>query len=344
MKFLFITDPPAYATPDNEVTVSYRHAARDSRFEFFHLPSENVSGDDIVHVAPVEPDLSHETFLTLSDRANTAMGIEDFDLVFCRSRKPFPDGYLEKLDRWTRKTRFLNNPLSKIEQTSAGFIMTITPAEFLPPMQTAGSASEAQAFFNRYGRIVIKRPGGTAGIGVYKVWREQGTLITDHIQEGPRCHRSLADVFHHIQDAPGQTLEIVRYLPGVAEGDKRIVVIDGEIWGCFVRRSQTGHWVHNTSSSPVDCIVTDITEHEHRAIAATVPEFEARGLRILGYDFLLDDDGLWKISEVNAGNVGAMGRLEQITGKPYMTDFLNWMVQFASQERCRQTFGTATAC
>ncbi|MCG8562807.1 MAG: hypothetical protein MI824_23660 [Hyphomicrobiales bacterium] len=331
MKFLFITNPPAYGTPDNEVTVSYRWAARDPRIALFHLPSAHVTGEDEVRVAPVGPDLTHETFLTLSERATVTMPIDAFDIVFCRSRKPLPSGYLDRLGHWMDRTRFLNNPLSKKEQTSAGFMLKITPPEFLPPMLITADAVEARAFLDAFGVIVAKRPGGTGGVGVYKIWRQGRALMTDHIFEGVRAYETLEDVLAHIQDGPGHVLELVRYLPLVSEGDKRVMVIDGEIRGTFVRRSRSGHWVHNTSSSPVDCIVTDLTEHERRAIAATVPHFQARELRILGYDFLLDDDGLWKISEVNAGNVGGMGRLELITGKPYMTEFLTWMLEFAER-------------
>lgn len=329
MKFLFITNPAAYATPDNEVTVSYRWAARDPRIQVFHLPTQGVTGADEVMVAPVNGDLTHEDFLTLNDKATVPMRIEDFDIVFCRSTKPFGVGYLDRLGSWSSKVLFLNNPLSKKLQTAAGFLSRITPARYLPPMLITGEVAEAELFLAEYGTIVAKRPGGTGGIGVYKIWQDGDLIRTDHIIEGVRTYDSLGAALDNIQFVPGQVLELVRYLPLVTEGDKRAIVIEGKIRGTFVRRSRAGHWVHNTSSSPVDCIVTELSDFEREAIAETVPAFEKLGLRILGYDFLLDDDGHWKISEINAGNVGAMGRLELITGKPYMTEFLSWMLDFA---------------
>lgn len=329
MKFLFITNPAAYATPDNEVTVSYRWAARDPRIQLFHLPTHGVTSADEVMVAPVNTDITHEDFLTLNDKATVPMRIEDFDVVFCRSTKPFGVGYLDRLGAWSSKVLFLNEPVSKKEQTAAGFLSRITPARYLPPMLITGEVAEAELFLAEYGTIVAKRPGGTGGIGVYKIWQDGDLIRTDHIIEGVRTYDSLAKAFSNIQFVPGQVLELVRYLPLVTEGDKRAIVIEGKIRGTFVRRSRAGHWVHNTSSSPVDCIVTELSDFERDAIAETAPAFEQLGLRILGYDFLLDDDGQWKISEINAGNVGAMGRLELITGKPYMTEFLSWMLDFA---------------
>ncbi len=59
--------------------------------------------------------------------------------------------------------------------------------------------------------------------------------------------------------------------------------------------------------------------------------YQQRGLHTLGYDFLLDDQGSWCISEINAGNIGGFARLEQLTGKPIMKKLIDWLITFAQQ-------------
>ena len=122
----------------------------------------------------------------------------------------------------------------------------------------------------------------------------------------------------------------MRYLKRVDEGDKRVVVVDGEIYGAYIRRSQSGHWVNNVSGDG-ECTLAEITDAEREAIAKTVGHYRDRGLHTLGYDFLMDNDGTWRISEINAGNIGGFARLELLTNKPVVERLISWMIEFAQR-------------
>ena len=108
------------------------------------------------------------------------------------------------------------------------------------------------------------------------------------------------------------------------------MVVDGEIYGSYLRRSKSGHWVNNVSADG-ECTLVDISIEERDAIAHTVGHYQRMGLHTLGYDFLMDDDGTWRISEINAGNIGGFARLELLTGRPVMDRFIGWLLDFASR-------------
>ena len=118
-------------------------------------------------------------------------------------------------------------------------------------------------------------------------------------------------------------------------GRQKVIVVDGEIYGAYIRRSKSGHWVNNVSDDG-ECILATITLAEREAIANTVSEYQQRGLHTLGYDFLLDD-GIWRISEMNAGNIGGFARLEQLTQTPIMARLVDWLISFGDHNQAKDS-------
>jgi glutathione synthase len=327
---VFICDPASFPREDSDISRTYRATARDPRINLFHLPTAGVTGADRVVVAPIEQgELSHDAYLNLNAKACRVMPVSAFDIMFCRTEKPFPPGYLDKLGRWLGRTQFLNNPLNKKMQILPGYVDRIAPA-FTPETTVAHSLETLEAFLAQHGTIVAKQPNSYGGRGVYKIWTNADDFLTDHVRYGVRRFATLSDLFFYVRGG-WEAIELVRFLPRVTEGDKRVVVIDGQIYGAYLRRSKTGHWVHNVSSSDSKCYLTEIGEFERRAIAETVPYYRQQGFYTLGYDFLTNDDGRWIISEINVGNIGGVARLEQLTGDPMIDRFLSWIIAFADR-------------
>lgn len=336
MNIVFICDPERYPHADNDIPVCYKAAARDPKIDLFHLPVANVTGADEVEVVPVQTgELSHDAFLNLNAAPRRTMPVVALDVMFCRTLKPFPEGHLDRLGRWIGKTKFLNNPLNKKIQISAGFLSGLAP-DYTPETIVTGDAGELDAYLARHETVVAKRPNSTNGLGVYKIWRDGGTYRTDHVhesvQEFPDAG-ALLDYVRGVWDA----VELVRFLPRVTAGDKRVVVVDGEIYGAYLRKSASGHWVHNVSSSDSLCYPAEVSDFERKAVAETVPLYRDYGFYTLGYDFLMNDDGRWLISEINVGNIGGIARLEQLTGSSFMDRFLDWMVKFGERPECDTT-------
>jgi len=118
-------------------------------------------------------------------------------------------------------------------------------------------------------------------------------------------------MFLHITKDTSEPVLLMTYLPRVTEGDRRIVVMDGEIFGTYIRRSKNGHWIQNVSFGST-CKLMSVTEEDRILVTATAPYYQQAGIRLLGYDLLLDNNGTWKVSEINAGNIGGLFRLEYL--------------------------------
>ena len=339
MRLLFISEPSAYKYPTsdkpmtNDVPMTYEVAAHRPDIEFFHLPTRNVTGGDTVTVAPVPSDLDYWGYLTLNDLATVEMPIEDFDLVFDRTLKPFPDDdYLHRLAQWEDRVPFLNRSSNKIPQIQSGYLKRVA-GPFTAPLIDTTDATVADAFLQQHTTIVAKRPGSYGGRGVFILWKKNAQVMTDHAVEGTLAHADMAAAFAHVQGEPGVNMDLVRFLPRVVEGDKRIITIDGQVWGSLFRRAAHDHWVNNlmvSDGGEGSFEVAEVNDHDRAALDHILPQYQANELRILAIDFLMGDDGTWLISEINAGNIGSMNKIARLTGEDMLSKFLDWMVDHAA--------------
>ncbi|MEM6611502.1 MAG: hypothetical protein AAF652_04465 [Cyanobacteria bacterium P01_C01_bin.72] len=333
--FLIICNPQPYRDRFGDVPTFYRHLAQDKRINLFHCNTAQVlsktSNVATVWATAIKDNLTYEDFLNLNNLPTRPIALEKFSLAFCRSLKPFPRGYLERLSDWEQQLLFVNSPSHKQEQIEADFLLKVASA-WIPDTIVTRDYDIAYSFWLKHQTVIAKHTNSCGGRGVYKIWYEDSQFQVDNFNLGQRSFGCFAEVLDYLNDTTDAPLQFVRYLRQVNQGDKRIVVVDGEIYGAYLRRSKSGHWVNNVSGDG-ECLLAEITAPEREAIASTVVAYQSRGLHTLGYDFLLDDDGVWRISEINAGNIGGFARLEQLTQTPVMARFVDWLIGFAEQNK-----------
>jgi len=338
--FLIISNLKAYLHQDLDVPNFYRRAADNHNFNLFHLDSEQVLGKQTqaknIWATKVNADLTYQKFLELENQQKNIYSLKKFDLVFCRTLKPFPQGYLDRLSYWENFTKFVNSPSRKKEQITADFLLKVAE-KWIPDTVVTNDWQKAFAFWEKHQIIVAKQINSCGGRGVFKIWYEGGLFQVDHFQAGVHSFAHFARAIDYARGTTQAPLQLVRYLPGVKQGDKRVIVVDGEIYGAYIRRSKTDHWVNNVSGDG-ECLPAEISEFERKAIADTVGAYQQRGLHTLGYDFLQDSDGLWRISEINAGNIGGFYRLEQLTQTPAIDRLLDWLIDFSKSNAVSTDF------
>ena len=339
MKLLCICEPSHYNRPTLEIPIFYQRVAQDQRVDFFHTSVDNVlkyeNDSGKIKVVPVPTHLDYEKFLNLNLQTEIESDLKDFDLVFCRTLKPFPPGYLDKLGNWEKFTRFVNNPTSKKQQTHPEFLLK--SSDYTPDLIVTSKTEEVEAFLNQHQTIVAKKNNSCGGKGIFKISCHGDVFQVDNLLKGKQQFLDFAQVMNYILGTSNEPIQFMQYLTGVTAGDKRIVVVDGEIYGAYIRRSQSGHWVNNVSGDG-ECYLAPISEEEKIAINNTVSHYRNLGLFTLGYDFLLDEKGMWRISEINAGNVGGFARLEILTGKPVLDKFITWLINFVDARKATSNF------
>lgn len=335
MKLLCIANPQAYQHTVNDVPLSYARLAAHPDVDLYHAETDTMmTAGQTIHAVPIHAGFMPDEFKTLPTRETVKMQAVDFDLAFCRTLKPFPNGYLDRLADWSKFVPFVNDPMGIARQLDVEFLLEAA-GEFTPSTVVTSKQDIAQRFLMEHETMVVKRSNSCGGRGVYKVSIDaQGGFVTDNVMEGPRTFDAFSEMFLHITHGASEHALLMEYLPRVTEGDRRIVVMDGEIFGTYIRRSNSGHWIQNMSFGST-CELMPVTEEDRRLVAATAPYYKKAGIRLLGYDLLLDNSGTWKVSEINAGNIGGLFRLEYLGVKGVTDRFVEKLR--TGNENCRGT-------
>jgi glutathione synthase len=207
---------------------------------------------------------------TAADAAPIDLG-RDIDVVLMRQDPPFDIGYITAtylLERIAGETLVVNDPRSVRDAPEKLFVLDF--ARFMPPTLITRSLDELKAFHARHGEIVVKPLHGNAGAAVFRIGRD-GTNLA-----------ALAELFGSVWREP---YIAQAFLPSVAEGDKRIVLIDGEIAGAINRKPGAGEIRSNLAAGGT-AHATDLTDREREICAALAPELKARGLLFVGIDVI----------------------------------------------------------
>lgn len=329
VKLLLIADPSRYPNGEGDVPCFYRAAAANPDFAPLHLATEQINSlpSSQWRLTPLQAGLDQATFLRLGQSPVTPFNPEEIDAVFCRSLKPFAQGYLEVLQELEPQLRFLNRPSSKIQQLKPHFLSELAGA-FMPPHLVSNDPTQIEAFLQTHGEVVAKQGNSTQAQGVFRLKKQGKLYAVEHAYGHLSEQSSLRSLLDDLQGGTDEPLQFMRFLPRTSEGDKRVVVLDGQILGAYVRRSAAGHWVNNVAAGG-RCTAAPVKDQEREAIESTWPAYASLGLRVLGYDFLQDDSGAWRVSEINVGNVGGFANLQRMGSAPALNQLLAWIKYFA---------------
>ncbi len=335
LRLLSIANPERYLAAATDVPLGYARLAAHPEVTLYHADTAAMTSavsepEQGIPCVRVPRDFDPASFGALSAAPTLTRAPDAFDLAFCRTLKPFPPGYLDRLEAWARHVPFLNHPAGIRRQLAPDFLLEAASA-YLPASLLAHHPEELDGFLAAHEVAVAKRANSCGGRGVFRVRRLPGARVeTDNVVDGSAVHADVAAAWNELAGDVGAPVLLMRYLPRVTGGDKRLVVVGGEIQGAYLRRSQRGHWVQNVSQG-ARCERVAASDADRALVAATRGPYAALGIRLLGYDLIEDDGGAWRISEINAGNVGGLFRLEAL-GEPDLTDrFVRFLQDVARQ-------------
>jgi glutathione synthase len=155
----------------------------------------------------------------------------DVDVVLMRQDPPFHMGYITAthlLERIEGETLVVNNP--RAVRNAPEKVMVLDYREFMPPTLVTRSVEEVRAFQRQHGAVVVKPIHGNGGKAIFRVPAEGDNLS------------ALFEVFNQTWPEPHM---VQPFLPEVAEGDKRIVLVDGEVTGAINRKPGAGEFRSN---------------------------------------------------------------------------------------------------
>jgi glutathione synthase len=221
--------------------------------------------------------------------------VDDTDVVLMRQDPPFDLGYITAthlLERISDKTLVVNDPAAVRNAPEKIFVLDY--AHFMPPTLITRSLDEARAFLAEHGEIVVKPLHGNGGKAIFKVGSDGANLA------------SLIEVFNTAYREPHM---VQAFLPSVAEGDKRIVLVDGDVAGAVNRVPGAGEIRSNLAVGGT-AAKTELTPREQEICEALGPELRKRGLLFVGIDVI---GGEW-LTEINVTSPTGIVAIDRFNG------------------------------
>lgn len=220
---------------------------------------------------------------------------KDIDVVLMRQDPPFDLGYITAthlLERIQDETVVVNDPAAVRNAPEKVWVLDF--ATFMPPTMLTRSIGAARKFLEQHGDIVIKPLHGNAGKAVFKIGRDGSNLAP------------LMELFNATYREP-HVLQV--FLPEVAQGDKRIVLVDGEIAGAINRRPGSGEIRSNLAAGGT-AEAAELTDVEREICDALRPELKKRGLLFVGIDVI---GGKW-LTEINVTSPTGIVAIDRFDG------------------------------
>jgi glutathione synthase len=219
----------------------------------------------------------------------------DIDVVLMRQDPPFDLGYITAthlLERIQGETLVVNDPANV--RNAPEKIWVLDFARFMPPTMITRSVGAARRFLEEHGEVVLKPLHGNGGKAIFKIGRDGANLS------------SLIEMFNTAYREPHM---VQAFLPAVAEGDKRIVFVDGEVAGAVNRLPGEGEIRSNLAVGGT-AAKAELTAREREICAAIGPQLKQRGLLFVGIDVI---GGEW-LTEINVTSPTGIVAIDRFNG------------------------------
>jgi glutathione synthase len=290
-------DPLERVNIDGDSTFALMLKAQDLGHELFHYSPQDLSfaeGRLWTMGYPVKVKRKDGAHYKFGEHRILDLG-KDVDVVLMRQDPPFDLGYITAthlLERIQSETLVVNDPAAV--RNAPEKIWVLDFPQFMPPTAITRSLGLARKFLAEHGEIVLKPLHGFAGGSVFRIGADGRNLA------------SLMEVFNRTYREPHM---LQKFIPEIAQGDKRIVLIDGEIAGAINRVPGKGEIRSNLAVGGT-AAKTELTSREREICAALAPELKKRGLLFVGIDVI---GGQW-LTEINVTSPTGIVAIDSLNG------------------------------
>ena len=243
--------------------------------------------------------------------------------VYFLLRLPHPVSptFLLNLEKEHGADRIINRPSGILKTGSKAFLPSLN-REFIPSMNLCETAEGILAFLEEHPKSVLKPIMNYGGKGIVKieedkVYTEQETISLSEFISNYRIR--------------SQTYLAVEYLENVKNGDKRIVVADGQILSATLRFPAEGGWLCNIAQGGRDK-VSEPTLREKEIVEYLSPILLNEGILIYGLDTLENNRGERVISEINTLSPGGITPYEMHTGDKVTQTLAKLIIDYCYQK------------
>ncbi len=307
MNLLFLADPlDSFQTYKDSTFAMMREAARRGH-QIWSCEQPDVlwqhGGRVQARAQKIELTGSEDAWLNIAD--TTTVVLADMDAVLMRKDPPFDAEYLYTTHLLSQAERegatVFNRPLALREHPEKLAILEFP--QFTAPTLVTRSIAAVRAFHAAHRDIILKPLDGMGGAGIFRV-RDDGL--------------NLGSIAETLTRNEAQTIMVQGFLPAIALGDKRVLLIDGEPVPYALARIPQGGEVRGNLAAGGKGVAQPLSDSDWHIARTLGPILAARGLLLVGLDIIGD-----KLTEINVTSPTCFQEITQQTGFDVAGRFLD---------------------
>ncbi|MFC2613393.1 MAG: glutathione synthase [Eikenella corrodens] len=278
MNILFIADPLATFKTYKDTTYAMMREAAKRGHKLHHTLASELSvqnGKVVAQAAPFQfigakDDHDHEWF---KPQGKVQAALTDFDAVIMRTDPPFDMQYLYSTQLLTlaeqQGAKVFNSGQAMRDFNEKLAILNF--AQFTAPTLVSTRAADVRAFLAEYGDIIVKPLDGMGGMGIFRLTERDPNI---------------GSILETLMRLDTRTIMAQRYIPEIVHGDKRILVIDGEVVPfALARIPQQGETRGNLAAGGRG-VAQELSERDREIAGTLAPELKRRGILLAGLDVI----------------------------------------------------------
>ncbi len=295
MKVAFQMDPIGSVDIDADSSFRLAEEAQARGHELFIYTPDQLSyreGRIMAQAAPLSVQRVQGDHAELGPRAD--LDLAEVDVIWLRQDPPFDMGYITTthlLDRLKGQTLVVNDPFWV--RNSPEKLLVLDFPDLIPPTTVARDLEVLKAFKAAHQDIILKPLYGNGGAGVFRLGPEDRNL------------NSLHELFTGMNSEP---LIAQKFLPAVSNGDKRVILVDGEAVGAINRIPAAGETRSNLHVGG-RAEKVGLTDREREICAAIGPRLREMGQIFVGIDVIGD-----YLTEINVTSPTGIQELQRFDG------------------------------
>lgn len=276
VKLGVVMDPISRISFKKDSSLAMLWAAAERGWSLYYMEPGDLSleqGAPVARMAPLEVFRDPEHYYTLGDASYQPL--DSLDVVLMRRDPPFDNEYVYAtyiLEAAERLGTLIVNRCQSLRDCNEKVFATQFP-DCCPPVLVSSSSEQLKAFHQEHGDVIFKPLDGMGGASIFRVRSDDPNINV---------------ILETLTEFGRQTIMAQRYLPEIKDGDKRILMIDGEpIPYCLARLPSQGETRGNLAAGGTGR-AQPLSDRDRWIAEQVGPALKEKGLLFVGLDVIGD--------------------------------------------------------
>ncbi len=308
--YVFWIDSPESLHPRKDTGLAFMKEAQNRGYPVYYLSSNGLSVVGGQLLFGVQHVVVSENWTLDVDRETISLTANEVDVLVIRKDPPFDETYLRNtwlLDIVQDKVLVSNNSTGI---RTVNEKLWVTQLSDLTPQTLVTSSLQAYSHFLEKNTRVVLKP--------YDSFGGQGVCVVDRLDVNRKT------LFELLSRAGTRPVIVQEYLEAAKEGDKRVLLLNGDILGAVLRKNTSGDPRNNLMAGG-EALSCGVSDGENYIVEQLKPYMQHLGLHFVGLDFIGD-----KLIEVNVTSPTCLREMNRLNGTSLETKVLDFWDQIHS--------------